>query len=130
MSFPEYRNARYNDSENRQINVEINHPDYGWIPFTADQHDPYTKWNAKEFWDHLIASGEVQPYVAPVIPLEVLAEQARFQRTLLLQESDWTQLPDVPQEIKDVWAVYRQALRDITLQEGFPTNITWPTRPT
>ncbi len=129
-SFPEYRNPRFNDPDNWQINVEINHPEYGWIPFTADQFDSYTKWNSKEFWDHLIASGEVQPYAPPVFTPEQLAIDIRFERDLLLQACDWTQLPDVPQAVKDVWAVYRQALRDITLQEGFPTNITWPTKPT
>jgi len=51
------------------------------------------------------------------------------QRKYLLLESDWTQLDDVPQSIKNVWVPYRQALRDITLQSDFPTNIIWPTPP-
>ncbi len=127
---PEYKNPRFANAENTQINVEINHSVYGWIPFTADQFDPHTKWNAKEFWDELLASGKVQPYAPPVISSEQLAIEMRFERDLLLQSCDWTQLPDVPQSVKNVWAVYRQALRDITLQEGFPTNITWPTKPT
>jgi hypothetical protein len=47
----------------------------------------------------------------------------------LLANSDWTQLPDVPEETRLKWQEYRQALRDITLQEGFPENIIWPTKP-
>ncbi len=49
-------------------------------------------------------------------------------RNQLLQESDWTQLPDVPLSAKESWALYRQQLRDITTQPD-PFNITWPTAP-
>lgn len=51
----------------------------------------------------------------------------RQQRSLLLNTSDWTQLPDAPVEAA-VWAEYRQALRDITKQ-GDPFNIVWPEPP-
>lgn len=50
-------------------------------------------------------------------------------RQSLLFSSDWTQLPDVPLETKQAWATYRQALRDITTQEGYPFNVIWPTKP-
>ena len=52
----------------------------------------------------------------------------RARRAVLLAESDWTQLPDVPLPTKEAWATYRQALRDITLQPD-PHNIIWPTQP-
>jgi hypothetical protein len=57
------------------------------------------------------------------------ADQIRIDRNRLLVESDWTQLPDVPQATKDLWAPYRQALRDMPHQSGFPTSIVWPTSP-
>ena len=41
-------------------------------------------------------------------------EQIRKHRNKLLIESDWTQGADVPSSIKDTWAIYRTALRDIT----------------
>jgi len=53
----------------------------------------------------------------------------REERNLLLSKTDWTQLLDVPQSIRDKWASYRQALRDVPQQAGFPDNITWPTKP-
>ena len=56
-------------------------------------------------------------------------EEVKLDRNLLLQQSDWTQLPDVPLETKQAWATYRQALRDITTQEGYPFNVIWPTKP-
>ena len=59
------------------------------------------------------------------------AEQAanvRNSRTEKLKDSDWTQIADSTAD-KAVWATYRQALRDITDQAGFPWTITWPETP-
>ena len=51
----------------------------------------------------------------------------RNQRNTLLNESDVYALAD---RITDEWRTYRQALRDVPLQAGFPDNITWPVKPT
>ena len=56
------------------------------------------------------------------------AESVRSQRTQLLKDSDWTQLPDAPVD-RAAWAAYRQALRDIPSQAGFPWDIQWPVEP-
>ena len=53
----------------------------------------------------------------------------KTKRKKLLSESDWTQLPDVPLATKTTWASYRQQLRDITTQEGYPFAIIWPEKP-
>tara|TARA_S200002703_G_scaffold159506_1_gene173224 strand:+ start:2558 stop:3010 length:453 start_codon:yes stop_codon:yes gene_type:complete len=53
---------------------------------------------------------------------------ARSMRDKLLSESDWTQLPDAAVNASD-WTAYRQALRDVPSQSGFPNDITWPTKP-
>ena len=56
------------------------------------------------------------------------AEQAKSVRTSRndkLKECDWTQITDSMAD-KPAWATYRQALRDITTQAGFPWTITWP----
>ena len=57
-----------------------------------------------------------------------LAASVREQRDRLLAACDWTQLADVTDN-KAEWATYRQALRDITKQTGFPQNIEWPNMP-
>ena len=60
------------------------------------------------------------------------AEQAkavREDRNKRLTDSDWTQLSDSPAETL-AWATYRQALRDISAQAGFPWDIAWPEKPT
>ena len=59
---------------------------------------------------------------------EQLAARARSERDALLKESDWTQVPDAPVD-QVAWAEYRQALRDVPQQAGFPTDIDWPTKP-
>jgi len=56
------------------------------------------------------------------------AKNVRAARDAKLAECDWTQVADAPVD-KTVWATYRQALRDITAQSGFPWNITWPDAP-
>lgn len=59
---------------------------------------------------------------------EQQAASVRDQRNRLLAESDWTQLADAP--VDDLaWATYRQGLRDIPSQPGFPWDIIWPEAP-
>lgn len=58
-----------------------------------------------------------------------IANEVRQKRDLFLVETDWTQLPDVPTATKELWGSYRQALRDIPQQEGFPKLVTWPEKP-
>lgn len=59
---------------------------------------------------------------------ESKARDVRSRRNQLLTESDWTQLPDAPADGM-AWAAYRQALRDLSDQEGFPWNVIWPQAP-
>jgi hypothetical protein len=63
-----------------------------------------------------------------VDPLLVKSNEVRSERNLLLIQSDWTQVADAPVD-QAAWATYRQELRDITKQEGFPDNVIWPVRP-
>ena len=56
------------------------------------------------------------------------ASAARSTRDAKIAASDWTQVADAPVD-QAAWATYRQALRDIPLQSGFPTDIQWPTAP-
>jgi hypothetical protein len=57
-----------------------------------------------------------------------LPDEIRQQRNQLLTASDWTQIPDCTVD-KQAWATYRQALRDITTQAGFPSDVVFPTKP-
>jgi hypothetical protein len=55
-------------------------------------------------------------------------ENVRRTRNQKLTESDWTQLEDSPVD-KAAWSTYRQALRDVPTQEGFPWTVEWPEKP-
>ena len=55
------------------------------------------------------------------------ALQVRMERDRLLAETDWMALSDTSMTLD--WTTYRQALRDITSQAGFPYSVTWPTKP-
>jgi hypothetical protein len=56
------------------------------------------------------------------------AKSVRQQRGEKLKDSDWTQVADAPVD-QAAWATYRQALRDVTAQSGFPWTVDWPTIP-
>jgi len=60
--------------------------------------------------------------------LEQEAAAARSERNALLSQSDWTQVPDAPVD-QSAWAGYRQALRDLPQQAGFPQEVVWPNPP-
>jgi hypothetical protein len=57
---------------------------------------------------------------------EEKSSEIRKQRNELLSDTDWTQLNDVSSTVSQQYANYRQALRDMPQQSGFPWNITWP----
>ena len=61
-----------------------------------------------------------------VMSTEDMSLMVRAKRNKLLAQSDVYALSD---RITVDWTTYRQALRDITDQDGFPTNVTWPTKP-
>jgi len=62
--------------------------------------------------------------------LDRVGTSVRLERNVRLADCDWTQLADAPltTEEKAAWATYRQDLRDISDQSGFPTDITWPSQ--
>jgi hypothetical protein len=86
----------------------------------------------------------VEPYIEDGVVFDVIVEaktqdeldaektqkanEVRYKRNTLLTQSDWTQLADAPVD-NLAWAVYRQSLRDITLQAGFPFTVDFPVAP-
>ena len=83
----------------------------GTFPFTPEEE---AEWDAREAeW----AAGESDRKASAI----------REQRNELLKETDWMAGSDVT--MSDDWKTYRQALRDITLQDSFPDSVTWPDKP-
>ena len=71
-----------------------------------------------------------QSEYASIVESRRLSSIARLRRNKLLSACDWTQGKDVPESVSAICAPYRQALRDVTLQDEFPRSIVWPTPPT
>lgn len=79
-----------------------------------------------------LQAGETIAESIPQLLADVIAcAEMRGQRDAMLRACDWTQVTDAP--LTDVqrlaWQAYRQALRDVPEQPGFPTTITWPVIP-
>ena len=60
---------------------------------------------------------------------EIDLDNLRVERNKLLVESDWTQLPDIPESTKNAWQSYRQGLRDITETYSSLDDVVWPDKP-
>lgn len=118
-----YRNPIYTKSNT--ITCEIEHPEYGWIPFNATPND--IEEHGRELYHRIKEDGNISEYLPP--SKEEVEQEVRSIRNNLLFKSDWSQLPDVPEKIKTVWASYRQELRDLPEQPEFPYNIIWPIEP-
>ena len=110
---------------------------FGWFPyrFVDAKRNPDDVNDGSYF---SVEENEVVEYqkVRPKTEQEFLEEELnlwgniRSRRNIELSESDWTQVLDSPftPEEKEEWRLYRQALRDITLQTD-PFNIVWPVKP-
>lgn len=73
-----------------------------------------------------IVNGKVT-VVKPTIVLDW--DGVRFERNQLLNSTDWTQVSDVPADLKAKYAVYRQALRDLPETYTKAENVRWPKKP-
>ena len=71
---------------------------------------------------------EVEDIVCAPASIDHLKSQKRRDRNELLKETDWTQMPDVPDSTKTKWASHRQELRDLPNKSGFP-DVDMPTQP-
>lgn len=102
---------------------------------------PGARWRMANTYDNLVATwedAEPCPTLAelesawPGVQTAQLAATARAERDRLLSVSDPQALPDYPhvdQAARDAWLAYRQALRDVPEQAGFPAAINWPEVP-
>jgi hypothetical protein len=135
IKITEVRNARSINAANTSIDLEINHPEYGWIPYLLTDYDTDMTINNDELLE-LIGS-DYAAYVAPTQEEldAALAASIRYTRdNLLATEVDplvtnplrWAELTEAQQA---AWTQYRRDLLDITAQAGFPNEVVWPTKP-
>lgn len=79
-------------------------------------------------WDFNISIKDLEFNELPTDYIDIEWKNVRRHRNDLLNNSDWSQLPDVPVNIREQYASYRQALRDITQQTN-PFELLWPKKP-
>ncbi|MCJ8138441.1 tail fiber assembly protein [Falsirhodobacter halotolerans] len=81
---------------------------------------------------HEVRGGKVCARTGPPNPEDqvALTLRVRNDRDRRLAATDWTQLSDVPDATRARWRIYRQALRDVSDQPGFPGAVVWPEPPT
>lgn len=109
---------------------------YGLVPVVPVEPGPEDPLFNRERTAHQQPDGTwLEVWIAtPASPAEIAERTSqqvrsiRSERNRLLFECDWTQLPDAPVDTA-TWASYRQALRDITTQTGFPWAVNWPESP-
>ena len=131
-----YRNAKYiNDSG--WIDCEIQHPQFGWIPYTLNPADTDMTVNNGDLLEAMAKKGDVSAYIPPTQDeLDAAASVAiRSERNRKLASDvdpiagnalRWAALTAEQQQ---AWADYRQALLDVPSQDGFPHNVSWPVKP-
>lgn len=131
----EYRNAISYATDNSRMDVEINHPELGWVSYMMD-----ASVTAPDI-DHAalrsLIGSDFTPYVAPT-QAEIDAETGRSVRRerdrRLASEVDpivtnplrWS---DLTTEKQNEWTQYRTDLLNVPQQAGFPNTINWPTKP-
>jgi len=135
MNITEVRNARSLNSDNTCFDVEINHPEHGWIPYGLSPDDTDMTVDNSVLLE--LIGTDFEAYVAPT-QAELDAELAAGLRAerdgKLVQEVDpivtnplrWAELTDAKQA---EWTQYRTDLLNLPDQSGFPNSITWPTNP-
>ena len=126
MSLP-YRNAKYMDSNHTIIDCELNHPEYGWVPYSLNPDDTDMTIDNNELLAVMTTNNDIADFVFIGRTVEEKAEDIRYLRDALLFETDWMASQD--RTMTSAEKTYRQALRDITDQENFPYSVTWPTKP-
>ncbi len=135
ITITEVRNAQSLNAENTWFDVEINHPEFDWIPYHLSPDDTDTTVDNKVLLE--LIGTDYAAYVAPTqAELDAeLAASLRSQRDQrLAQEVDpivtnplrWGELTDAKQA---EWTQYRTDLLNLPEQSGFPNDITWPTKP-
>ncbi|MAE79713.1 MAG: hypothetical protein CL967_08135 [Euryarchaeota archaeon] len=132
VAITEYRNAASLSSDNARMDVEINHPDFGWIPYTIDPAD--TDMTIDNSALLALIGSDFTAYVAPTqeeLDAATAAEVRNERNRRLVSEVDpivsnplrWGAMSE--QEQANMSA-YRMALLDVPQQAGFPNTVSWP----
>jgi len=121
-------------SDDGHVDCEINHPQYGWIPYTIAPDDEDMTIDNEQLLDLIDEAGGP----APLTEEARYTKHATFVRIIrdgLLQDrvdpiaSNALRWQELDEQQKAALSSYRQSLLDVTEQEGFPYTIKWPDAP-
>lgn len=135
ITITQARNAVSLQADNLRMDVEINHPEFGWIPYTVDPADTDTTIDNDAVMS--LIGDSFTAYVAPT-QAELDAEaaaQVRGERDRILAQvvdplvSNPLRWGDLTTEKQAEWTQYRTDLLNVPQQAGFPHDVTWPTSP-
>ena len=126
------RNALSINDDDTEFELEIEHPEYGWIPYTLDPNDP----------DNTISNSDLMTLIGTNFTRITQSEKDEREgnlvratrNNLLVTEVDplvtnpllWAELTT---EQQNAWTQYRTDLLNVPQQSGFPNTITFPTKP-
>jgi len=135
VTITEVRNAASLQPDNLRVDVEINHPKFGWIPYTLDPADTDTTIDNEEVMA-LIGTdfaAYVPPTQAELDAAEAASVRAERNKRLVTEVdpivSNVLRWADLTAAKQAEWTQYRTDLLNVPDQAGFPTDITWPTKP-
>ena len=132
MTTIQIRNPIYSVPDGSIIDCEIEHSEYGWIPFTANPND--VEPIGRQIFDACVAgvAGPVASYVAPIAS----ASQNKAEAERRLSATDWVNQPDVYDPAntphltnRDAFIAYRSQVRAIAVNP-VDGNLDWPVEPT
>ena len=135
VTITEVRNAQSLNADNTAFDVEINHPEHGWIPYTLNPDDTDMTVDNSVLLE--LIGTDYAAYVAPTqaeLDAELSANLRGLRDQKLTEEVDplvtnplrWAELTE-PKQAE--WTQYRTDLLNLPAQSGFPNTVTWPTKP-
>jgi len=135
VTITEVRNAQSLNAENTAFEVDINHPEHGWIPYGLHPDDTDMTVDNSVLLE--LIGTNYAAYIAPTqaeLDAELAASLRGERDQKLVEEVDpivtnplrWAELTDAKQA---EWTQYRTDLLNLPDQAGFPNTVTWPTKP-
>jgi hypothetical protein len=94
-------------------------PSYDYLTQTVTEKQPVNNNGWTQVWEVIN------------LPLDKASANVRERRDYLLSECDWVVIKSIETDVPEIesWKTYRQALRDVPSQTGFPYSVVWPIKP-
>jgi len=132
ITITEIRNAVSRNDDDTEFDLEINHPEYGWIPYTLKSHDTDSNIDNNDLLTLIGTNFTRMTQQEKDAELAILKRTERDRKLedevdpIITNALRWAELTT---EQQNAWTQYRTDLLNVPQQAGFPNTITWPTKP-